>query len=185
MALNPFMDFYTTLKDGKGLRTKGETGLTDNCLQTDYAVGYAVQPNEVLNVTNVKDFAGGKISIGVRWKNGPVNFKVSVAAYSLSGDVMNQDTIIDKYSTRQSAVYELKHKRSAVFVENTGTTEQVLSAVTITEFISDAVAPTNGSREYYGYSYSDKPANASIGDKFLELDTGNVYVYYGRNWVVF
>lgn len=43
-----------------------------------------------------------------------------------------------------------------------------------------AYNPSN-SRVYYGLSTDTKPT-AAIGDRFLEMDSNKVYIYYNSTW---
>lgn len=38
---------------------------------------------------------------------------------------------------------------------------------------------------YVGYSTNEKPLNVNKGDTFLELDTKEVFIFDGVDWVVF
>jgi hypothetical protein len=45
---------------------------------------------------------------------------------------------------------------------------------------------TGSNMEYYGKSTDTKPtAGVKIGSTFLEIDTKQVYIFDGTNWVVF
>lgn len=53
---------------------------------------------------------------------------------------------------------------------------------------SDGTLLTQLTGSYVGYSTDDKSSivpNPNRGDDFLELDTGNVYIYDGSGWVLF
>lgn len=70
-------------------------------------------------------------------------------------------------------------------------TELVLKAAddsTFTQVSESNPVPTKLMGSYVGYSTDNKSAiapNPKRGDDFLELNTGNVYIYDGSGWVLF
>lgn len=162
---SPTKDAYEVIQGENGASRIILYDIAGNAIDLEALISSVVT---AINTTGTTQLRAGADIIG----------KVDINTSTLPTGASTAQNQLDIKTLVQGVIDTLNLKQLAIGASTSSKQDELKS-------VANNIYNRDTTKTTYGKSTETKPTNASVGDKYIEINTTDIYIFDGTNWIIF